>query len=178
MLRESAQGLVKQAADATPPLAVSTSTAVPHQLQRVQSTDDEGGGWGDDEMEDPALEARWERLASLVGTMRKHGEDAVQRSKESKPAMQRVLGWLEIEALTGETAPSQDVSAAPSEMDVDADEGARADAYTADSYATDTTEATEATHSTRSRSTNLSAVSAATQLAGEVLPHSAHSSQR
>lgn len=157
MLRESQSGLVRAAADATPIPGV-----VPTPLARVSSTDDEGGGWGDDEMDDPELEARWDRLASLVGTMRKRGEDAVERGKEeTKPAMQRVLGWLEVEAM--------DTGASPSEIGDDGETPGRqrnvdsiSNSMTEDDvYHTDYTDVTY--------STNVSAASNATQLAGEVL---------
>lgn len=174
MLRESQGGL----------RPVSESVPVPvgpmPSLSRVLSTDDEGGGWGDDEMDDPELEARWDRLATLVGAMRKRGEDAVERGKEeTKPAMQRVLGWLEVEALTSEQSPSPDVSSsqfistAPSEADDDSqtDIGASASELVVNrrrrpddddiNYHTDATDFTY--------STNVSAASNATQLAGEVL---------
>jgi hypothetical protein len=197
MLRESQAGLVRPVNDAAPaPIGPTPS------LARVLSTDDEGGGWGDDEMDDPELEARWDRLALLVGAMRKRGEDAVERGKEeTKPAMQRVLGWLEVEALTSEVSPdvssSQFVSAAQSEADVDTDnqtdigasasellvgsdrnhldldrlerERDRREAIGRDhdddlNYHTDATGFTDVT-----QSTNLSAASNATQLAGELL---------
>lgn len=75
---------------------------------------DTSGSWGDDEMEDPELEKRWDRLRDLVGAMRKAGEDAVERGRQDIKPHQRVLGWLEVEAMgRGSVA----TTAAASELD-------------------------------------------------------------
>lgn len=72
-------------------------------LERAPSSAEEdpdlSGSWGDDEMEDPELEKRWDRLRDLVGVMRKSGEDAVERGHQEVKPHQRVLGWLEVEAM-------------------------------------------------------------------------------
>lgn len=73
-------------------------------LERASSSFDDvdpdsSGSWGDDEMEDPELEKRWDKLRDLVGSMRKVGEDAVERGRQDIKPHQRVLGWLEVEAM-------------------------------------------------------------------------------
>ncbi|KAL7424817.1 hypothetical protein Q5752_000501 [Cryptotrichosporon argae] len=55
---------------------------------------------------DPALEARWDRLHDLVGTMLRRAEDAVARGRqEAKVGAGRVLGWLEVEQLNDAVSP-------------------------------------------------------------------------
>lgn len=137
MLRETntlgpTTSLVRASASAAASSHHTRAATIPQSpLARVTSDDDAGaddgpsGVWGDDEMDDPELEARWERLTDLVGAMRRQGERAVERTKEdAKPGVQRVLGWLEVEALGGEAGSSVTgsqsnlnlVSAAGSEM--------------------------------------------------------------
>lgn len=124
-----------------PPLASTPFASPPHALR---SSDDEGAtsGGGEDEfeeaMDDPALERRWDRLVSLVSAMRKRGEECVAMGKEeTRPGVQRVLGWLEVEAMDrengGSFGGSQLVSAATSEIDV------------TDAAGTEITETTEVT---------------------------------
>ncbi|KAL1409383.1 hypothetical protein Q8F55_003366 [Vanrija albida] len=126
-----------------PPLAATPLASPPQAHHR--SSDDEGatsGGGEDDEfeeaMDDPALERRWDRLVSLVSAMRKRGEECVAMGKEeTRPGVQRVLGWLEVEAMDRENAGSfggsQLVSAATSEVDA------------TDAAGTEITDATEVT---------------------------------
>lgn len=58
------------------------------------------------ETENPELEARWDRLADLVGAMRRRGDEAVEREPEVPKLGQRVLGWLEVEGVEGIDSPS------------------------------------------------------------------------
>ncbi|TXT11282.1 uncharacterized protein COLE_01692 [Cutaneotrichosporon oleaginosum] len=76
---------------------------------------DSSGSWGDDEMEDPEVEKRWDRLRDLVSAMRKAGEDAVERGRQEVKPHQRVLGWLEVEAMG--IGRSEDTTRAHSEVD-------------------------------------------------------------
>ncbi|BEJ11508.1 hypothetical protein CspHIS471_0109300 [Cutaneotrichosporon sp. HIS471] len=88
-------------------------------LERVPSSTEEdpdsSGSWGDDEMEDPELEKRWDQLRDLVSAMRKTGEDAVERLRQDVKPHQRVLGWLEVEAMG--IGRSEDTTRAQSEVD-------------------------------------------------------------
>ena len=62
------------------------------------SGDDEEQGYFDDELEDPELEQRWEKIQDLVGVMQRRGETAVKKGQEEpKVAAQRVLDWTEVE---------------------------------------------------------------------------------
>ncbi|OCF40091.1 hypothetical protein I317_06104 [Kwoniella heveanensis CBS 569] len=52
----------------------------------------------DEEMIDPQLEARWDKIADLVTSMKRRGEAAVEHGKEEiRAGPGRVLGWMEIE---------------------------------------------------------------------------------
>ncbi|KAK8849390.1 hypothetical protein IAR55_004722 [Kwoniella newhampshirensis] len=52
----------------------------------------------EEEMADPQLDARWDKIADLVSTMKRRGEVAVERGKEEvKVGPGRVLGWAEME---------------------------------------------------------------------------------
>lgn len=62
----------------------------------------------DVEVDDPALEARWDRVADLVGAMRRRGDEAIVQEIETRPT-QRVLGWLEVEM--GESQVSEEPEA-------------------------------------------------------------------
>lgn len=88
-------------------------------LHRVVSEEEDvDATWGDDEMDDPELEARWDRLAGLVDAMRRIGEDAVHRGNEQvKVGERRVLGWLDVENMAGDQ-PSSGLSAVNSEVDL------------------------------------------------------------
>lgn len=90
-------------------------------LERAPSSTDEidpdsSGSWGDDEMDDPEVEKRWDQLRDLVGAMRKAGEDAVKRGRQEVKPHQRVLGWLEVEAM-GMGRGSVTTTTAASEVD-------------------------------------------------------------
>lgn len=87
-------------------------------LERTSSIEDDpdsSGSWGDDEMEDPELEKRWDQLRDLIGVMRKTGEDAVERLSQDVKPHQRVLGWLEVEAMG--IGRSEDTTREHSEVD-------------------------------------------------------------
>ncbi|WVQ64701.1 uncharacterized protein L199_002868 [Kwoniella botswanensis] len=59
---------------------------------------DPEGAYFDEEMADPQLEARWDKIADLVGNMKRRAETAVQVGKEEiKIGQGRVLGWMEVE---------------------------------------------------------------------------------
>ncbi|WVW81681.1 hypothetical protein I302_103676 [Kwoniella bestiolae CBS 10118] len=59
---------------------------------------DPEGAYFDEEMADPQLEARWEKIADLVGNMKRRAETAVEVGKEEiKIGQGRVLGWMEVE---------------------------------------------------------------------------------
>ncbi|WVF66440.1 hypothetical protein IAT40_001180 [Kwoniella sp. CBS 6097] len=65
--------------------------------------DGEGGAgseeaYFDEEMIDPQLEARWDKIADLVTNMKRRGEAAVEYGKEEiRAGPGRVLGWMEVE---------------------------------------------------------------------------------
>ncbi|WWC85708.1 uncharacterized protein L201_000574 [Kwoniella dendrophila CBS 6074] len=57
-------------------------------------------GYFDEEMIDPQIEARWDKLAELVINMKKLGQESIEKtSKEDikAPGHGRVLDWMEIE---------------------------------------------------------------------------------
>ncbi|RXK38895.1 hypothetical protein M231_03844 [Tremella mesenterica] len=59
--------------------------------------DEEGNDSFDNDMVDPQIEARWERIISMVDGMKQRGQRAVERGKEEvRIAGQRVLGWVEV----------------------------------------------------------------------------------
>jgi hypothetical protein len=117
-LRESHLGL-RPAPSFSVPISVTASSEAAGSapgtdlsLARVLSDEEV---YGDDEMDDPELDARWDRLASLVGVMRRRGEDAVAHgNEEMKPAGSRVLGWLEVEALNKAADEGEGISPSPS----------------------------------------------------------------
>ena len=50
-----------------------------------------------EEMEDPALEERWEKIHDLVNNMHRRAQTAVDKGLETgKVAAQRVLDWTEV----------------------------------------------------------------------------------
>lgn len=56
----------------------------------------------DDEILDPQLEARWEKITNAVAAMKRRGEEAVQRGMEEVKlggGRGRVLDWMEVEGL-------------------------------------------------------------------------------
>ncbi|WVQ94055.1 hypothetical protein IAU59_001133 [Kwoniella sp. CBS 9459] len=65
--------------------------------------DGEGGAgseeaYFDEEMIDPQLEARWDKIADMVTNMKRRGEVAVEYGKEEiRAGPGRVLGWMEVE---------------------------------------------------------------------------------
>ena len=60
-----------------------------------------------EDLADPYLDARWERITEIVGTMRTRGEEAVVRLREEVKPSQRVLGWEEME-VGGEEAGEEE----------------------------------------------------------------------
>ena len=49
------------------------------------------------DLEDPALEERWNKIEDLLTSMKKSGERALQDSKAPVSAIGRVLGWADLE---------------------------------------------------------------------------------
>ena len=54
-----------------------------------------------DEMDDPELEDRWEKIQDMVLTMQRKGEGAVKKGFEEERLLTRVLDWTEVEGEAG-----------------------------------------------------------------------------
>ncbi|WWC58008.1 uncharacterized protein I303_100543 [Kwoniella dejecticola CBS 10117] len=98
MLRESLAGNgLPTSFSSLNPLSPSLNLLSPS-TDRFDEDMDPEGAYFDEEMADPQLEARWEKIADLVGNMKRRGEAAVEQGKEEiKPSHGRVLDWTEIE---------------------------------------------------------------------------------
>lgn len=53
----------------------------------------------DEDMRDPELDARWDRVAEMVESMNKKAVVAVEKGKEEIKVAGRVLDWTEVEGL-------------------------------------------------------------------------------
>ena len=51
----------------------------------------------EEEIEDPELELRWDKISEMVGNMLRKGEEAVLKGCEEFKMGQRVLGWMDTE---------------------------------------------------------------------------------
>jgi hypothetical protein len=61
---------------------------------------DKGDESDDEDMRDPELDARWDKVAEMVEAMNKKAVLAVERGKEEmKVGAGRVLDWTEVEGL-------------------------------------------------------------------------------
>ncbi|WWC66938.1 uncharacterized protein I206_100845 [Kwoniella pini CBS 10737] len=99
MLRESlaGNGLPSSSFSSFNPLSPSLNLLSPS-TDRFDEDLDPEGAYFEEEMVDPQIEARWEKIVDLVGNMKKRGENAVELGKEEiKPSNGRVLDWTEIE---------------------------------------------------------------------------------
>ncbi|WVR03348.1 hypothetical protein IAU60_000339 [Kwoniella sp. DSM 27419] len=87
------------------------------------------GAYFDDEMVDPQLEGRWDKVADLVNSMKRRGEAAVQMAKEEvRAGPGRVLDWTEVERRReGEEGDEGDASFHSASQDHDRDRDADQD---------------------------------------------------
>lgn len=53
----------------------------------------------EEDMRDPELDARWDKVAEMVENMNKKAVIAVEKGKEEVKAAGRVLDWTEVEGL-------------------------------------------------------------------------------
>lgn len=90
MLRESLSG-------GKPGLA----PLIPSYLTSIGSEDVTQDTADDEEMHNPELDARWDRIADMVDRMKLRGSTAVEKGKEEIRAggVGRVLDWTEVEGL-------------------------------------------------------------------------------
>lgn len=89
MLRESLSG-------GKPGLA----PIIPSYLTGGDDTANETSADDDEEMHNPELDARWDRVAAMIEKMQLRGALAVEKGKEEvKTGPGRVLDWTEIEGL-------------------------------------------------------------------------------
>lgn len=90
MLRESLSG----GKPGLPPLIPSYLTSIGSEDVAAESADDE-------EMHNPELDARWDRVAEMVDRMKLKGIAAVEKGKEEvrTGGVGRVLDWTEVEGL-------------------------------------------------------------------------------
>jgi len=54
-------------------------------------------GYISDEMDDPELEERWEKVQEMVLNMKRRGEGAVKRVMEEERILTRVIDWTEMD---------------------------------------------------------------------------------
>lgn len=54
-------------------------------------------GYVSDEMDDPELEERWEKIQETVLNMKRRGEGAVKRVMEEERVLTRVIDWTEMD---------------------------------------------------------------------------------
>lgn len=54
-------------------------------------------GYISDEMDDPELEERWEKVQEMVLNMKRRGEGAVKRVMEEERVLTRVIDWTEMD---------------------------------------------------------------------------------
>lgn len=74
---------------------------IPTYLTSIGSEDVVQDTGEDEEMHNPELDARWDRIADMVDRMKMKGMTAVEKGKEElkKGAVGRVLDWTEVEGL-------------------------------------------------------------------------------
>ncbi|WRT63610.1 uncharacterized protein IL334_000533 [Kwoniella shivajii] len=108
MLRESIAGNALPSFSSFHPLASPLSLLSPTTDTFDEDLDPEGA-YFDEEMVDPQIEARWDKIADLVANMKRRGETAVEMGKEEiKFGPGRVLGWMEVEQKRKEDHDSND----------------------------------------------------------------------
>lgn len=91
MLRESLSGPLGGLPGLPTPLPAYLTS--PNPDERDQDSDEE-------DLRDPELDARWDKIADMVETMKKKAATAVERGKEEvKMGAGRVLDWTEVEGL-------------------------------------------------------------------------------
>lgn len=96
MLRESLSG-------SKPGLTPIIPSYLSSQEPNDAPNGDEGGE--DEELHNPELDARWDRVAEMVDRMKTRGATAVEKGKEEvKVAPGRVLDWTEVEGLNSSIA--------------------------------------------------------------------------
>ncbi|CAD6587482.1 MAG: hypothetical protein TREMPRED_004766 [Tremellales sp. Tagirdzhanova-0007] len=90
-LRDSLSGM---------PLSSTTIAALPLNTPLTPfspSLDTDGSEYFDEEIVDPELEVKWDRISDLVGVMRRRGEEAVVKGRQEIKVGQRVLDWSEVQ---------------------------------------------------------------------------------
>jgi hypothetical protein len=88
MLRESLSGPLPGL-----PVALPAYLTSPNLDEKDHDSDEE-------DMRDPELDARWDKIADMVEAMKKKAATAVERGKEEvKVGAGRVLDWTEVEGL-------------------------------------------------------------------------------
>lgn len=65
----------------------------------ISPNPDEEDEYDEEDMRDPELDARWDRVAEMVEAMKKKAVIAVEKGKEEIKVAGRVLDWTEVEGL-------------------------------------------------------------------------------
>jgi len=65
----------------------------------ISPNPDEEDESDEEDMRDPELDARWDRVAEMVEAMKKKAVIAVEKGKEEIKVAGRVLDWTEVEGL-------------------------------------------------------------------------------
>ena len=77
-------------------LSTSTSTNTEHNTELSPLIDQYEDF--EEDLQDPELESRWEKITVVINAMKSRGERAVQvGNEEIRPVAQRVLQWTEVD---------------------------------------------------------------------------------